>query len=413
MRLRALLGPVRGLRAALLRLLALSLCLQLCALLAPLYLQWVVDEALVSGERRLVEVLGIGAMLLVLLQAGVAAVRSWQGSVLASVLGFQWQGQVFAAPAAPAAALLRAPPSRRRGVTLRRGAESAARADDAVRGIAARWPAGRRHLRLMLAYSVPLACLALLGMAGYAALRSALLPALRAVNAEQIVHAARAQTHLIETVRGVQTVRLGDRATERRNGWLTHLARQFNAELGMRAWQLLSQCRQPGAVRAGARAGRLVRGAGGARCAPDRGHAVRVPWLQGPVHAAPRGTHRSPVRVARAAAPGRAAGRHPAARTRSRTLPARPAPPVRPMPPARPRRGARARRHRTAQCHLPLRRWRTARPRRAEPADSGRAVAGHHRRIGLRQDHAGQTAAGTAPAGCPARSCSAAGRWRG
>ena len=240
-RLRALLGPVRGLRGALARLLALSLCLQLCTLLAPYYVQWVVDEALVSGERPLLAVLGIGAMLLVLLQAGVAAVRSWQGTALATVLGFQWQGQVLQH-------LLRLPLAfferRHLGdVVSRFGAVQALQralttqfVESLLDGLLV-----VTTFVLMLAYSGPLAGLALTGMAAYAGLRAALLPSLRAANAELIAHAARAQTHLIETVRGVQTVRLGDRATERRNGWLTHLARQFNAELGTARLALLSQ----------------------------------------------------------------------------------------------------------------------------------------------------------------------------
>jgi ATP-binding cassette subfamily B protein RaxB len=241
LRLRTLLGPLPGLRGALVRLLALSLCVQLCMLLAPFYVQWVVDEALVSGERRLVMVLGIGAMLLVLLQAGLSAVRSWLGSVLAAGLGFHGQGRVLTQ-------LLRLPLSyferRHLGdVVSRLGAvQSLQRAlttqfvESIIDGLLALTTFG-----LMLAYSPSLAGLALLGVVAYALLRAGLLPALRDANAGQIVHAARAQTHLIESVRGVQTVRLYNRAAERRNGWLVHLARQVNAELGVSRLLLLSQ----------------------------------------------------------------------------------------------------------------------------------------------------------------------------
>lgn len=241
LRLRTLLGPARGLHGALGRLLALSLCMQLCLLLSPFYVQWVVDEALVSGERSLVMVLGIGAMLLVLLQAGVSAVRTWFGSVLAAELGFQGQGRVLTH-------LLRLPLSyferRHLGdVVSRLGAvQSLQRAlttqfvESIIDGLLM-----ATTFALMLAYSPPLAGLALLGVAAYALLRSVLLPGLRDANAVQIAHAARAQTHLLESVRGVQTVRLYDRAAERRNGWLTHLAQQVNAELAVGRMALLSQ----------------------------------------------------------------------------------------------------------------------------------------------------------------------------
>jgi ATP-binding cassette subfamily B protein RaxB len=240
-RMRSLLGPVHGLHRTLLVLLALSLCFQICVVLAPFYVQWVVDEALVSGERSLVTVLAMGAMLLVVLQAGVAAVRSWTGTALVAALGFQGQGRVFQH-------LLQLPLAyferRQLGdIVSRFGAvQSLQRAlttqsvESVIDGLLAATTLG-----LMLAYSLPLAGLAVLSVCAYSLLRAGLLPAQREANAGQIVHAARAQTHLIESVRGVQTVRLHDRAAERRNGWLTHLARQINAELDASRLQLLSQ----------------------------------------------------------------------------------------------------------------------------------------------------------------------------
>jgi len=53
---------------------------------------------------------------------------------------------------------------------------------------------------------------------------------LREATAEQIVHAARQQTHLMESVRGVVSLRLFDRSEVRRFGWMNQLADQFNAE---------------------------------------------------------------------------------------------------------------------------------------------------------------------------------------
>jgi ATP-binding cassette subfamily B protein RaxB len=54
---------------------------------------------------------------------------------------------------------------------------------------------------------------------------------MREATAEQIIHAARQQTHFLESVRGIQSIRLFDRAADRRASWTNALADQFNADL--------------------------------------------------------------------------------------------------------------------------------------------------------------------------------------
>lgn len=53
-------GPVRGLWRSLAQILLLSVALQVFVLLAPFFMQWVVDQALVSADRDLLAVLGLG-----------------------------------------------------------------------------------------------------------------------------------------------------------------------------------------------------------------------------------------------------------------------------------------------------------------------------------------------------------------
>lgn len=90
-----LMGQMVGLRRRLGQILLLGLALQVCALIAPFYLQWVIDEALLAADRDLVTVLGVGFLLLVLLQAAIAAVRSWLTTTLAANLNFQWLGNAL------------------------------------------------------------------------------------------------------------------------------------------------------------------------------------------------------------------------------------------------------------------------------------------------------------------------------
>jgi len=63
--------------------------------LGPFYLQWVVDQVLVSADRELLTVIGLGFGLLVLLQVGTHLLRGWAVVYLSTKLGLQWMGNVF------------------------------------------------------------------------------------------------------------------------------------------------------------------------------------------------------------------------------------------------------------------------------------------------------------------------------
>lgn len=86
-------------------------------------------------------------------------------------------------------------------------------------------------LVMMMLYSVTLSMVACGAVLLYVMLRWSIFSTLRSAKAEQIIHAAKQQTHFLESVRGVQSIRLFGRTEERRSGWMNTLADQFNAEL--------------------------------------------------------------------------------------------------------------------------------------------------------------------------------------
>src|SRR5690606_36367932 len=206
-----------------------GIALQVCALIAPFYLQWTVDEALVSADADLLTVLGLGFGLLVLVQAAIGAVRSWVTTVLSTQLGFQWMGQAFAH-------LMKLPlayfEKRHLGDVVSRfgslqtiqKALTTQLVEAVIDGLLVIATA-----TVMLLYSPSLTAVAAAAVALYAGLRWALYRGLREANAEQIVHAAQQQTHLLESVRGAAGIRLFGREQERRIGWLNRLAEQSNA----------------------------------------------------------------------------------------------------------------------------------------------------------------------------------------
>lgn len=226
-----LMGRVVGMKQGLSQILLLGLALQVCLLLAPFYIQWIVDEALVSADRDLITVLGLGFFGLIIIQTAITAVRSWVTIVLSTSLNFQWFGNAFAH-------LMKLPLSyfanRHSGDIVSRFSSI----QTIQRSMTTQFVEGIIDgvlvigtLAIMVFYSVKLAAIALTAVVLYVLLRWSIFRSLRAATAEQIIHAAKQQTHFLESVRGLQSIRLFGREQERRTGWMNILADQFNADL--------------------------------------------------------------------------------------------------------------------------------------------------------------------------------------
>ncbi len=237
-RLRDLTGPITGLARSLGQVLLLALVLQAFALLAPFYMQWVVDGAVVAADRDLLTVLGIGFLLLAALQVGVAALRSWVVLYLGTTLNLQWLANVFSH-------LLRLPVawfekrhlgdvvSRFGAVTTIQRTLTSSFVEAVIDGLMA-----VATLAMMLVYSPALASIAVAAVAAYAALRAAFYAPLRRASEEHIVHAARQQSHFLETVRGVQSIKLFGRQDERRSRWLNLVVDATNRDLAVQKLSL-------------------------------------------------------------------------------------------------------------------------------------------------------------------------------
>lgn len=229
--LRDLTGPVVGLKRSLAQVLVLALALQAIAIVAPFHMQWVVDGAVVSGDRDLLTVLGLGFLLLTLVQVTLAALRSWIVLYLSTTLNLQWLANVFSH-------LLRLPVSyfekRHLGdVVSRFGAVTAIQrtltssfVEAILDGVMA-----AATLAMMVVYSAALAMVAIGAVVCYGLLRWLFYMPLRRATEEQIVHSAKQQSHFLETVRGVQSIKLFGRQEERRSRWLNLVVDTTNQDL--------------------------------------------------------------------------------------------------------------------------------------------------------------------------------------
>ncbi len=237
--LRQLLGRVTGLRRSLLQIFTLALALEGFMLLAPFFMQWVVDSVLVGLDRDLLVTLGLGFGLLVLITVATGAIRSWAVLHLSTTLNLQWLSNVFAH-------LMRLPVSwfekRHTGDVLSRfGAVQKIQQTLTTSFIEAMLDGVLVvvTLAMMLVYSGTLTAIALGSVAAYAALRWAFFRPLRDATEESIIFEAKRSTHFLESLRGVQSIKLFNRQEDRQARFMNLVVDAMNANIVTRQLDLM------------------------------------------------------------------------------------------------------------------------------------------------------------------------------
>lgn len=230
---RQLTGRMTGLWRSLGLVLALSVALQLFVILAPFFMQWTVDQVLVAADRDLLTVLALGFGLATLLQVTIGALRAWVVTAISAQIGLQWSGNVFAH-------LLKLPMaffekrhlgdvvSRMGSVATMQKTLTTSFVEALVDGLMA-----AATLALMLVYSWKLAVVTLVAVALYVALRVATYGAFRDGSETQLEASARQQTHLLESLRGIQSLKLAGIEAQRRATYGGLMVDTSNAEVGL------------------------------------------------------------------------------------------------------------------------------------------------------------------------------------
>lgn len=230
-RLRELIGRVSGLKRSFGQIIMLALALEVFTLTAPFFMQWVIDNVIVTADYDLLLTLALGFGLLMLMQQAIWLLRAWVLMFTSTTLNVQWRANVFTH-------LLQLPveyfEKRHIGDVVSRfgsietiqrtltGSFLEAILDGVMTSLV---------LAVMFFYSPKLALVALTAMLLYALGRWAWYQPLRNATEEQIIRAAKQQSHFLETVRGVKAIKLFQRQEERRTAWLALLVDQINADL--------------------------------------------------------------------------------------------------------------------------------------------------------------------------------------
>lgn len=237
--LRTLAGSVRGLGRSLAVIFSMALVLELFALLAPLFMQLIVDQVLIDGDYDLLTFLGLSFILLLVLETTVSALRSWSVIRLSTRFNLGWTGNVFQH-------LLRLPQSyfhaRHIGdVVSRFGAIDTIQQTLTTRfvevildGMMATITAGA-----LFFYNPILASITLTSMLIYCLLRFLYFHIYRESNLSQITTRSRQQSSFLEAVRGIQTIRLYNQESGQTSRFLNVTTKALNTSVAVQRLDML------------------------------------------------------------------------------------------------------------------------------------------------------------------------------
>lgn len=231
MRLSQLWTKVVGFKKALASLFILSILLQAFALVSPYYMQWVVDEVLVSQDKPLLIVLAIGFGLLAVINVVTTGIRSWLILRVSSLMNMQMGVNLLHH-------LLRLPMSyfekrhigdlvsRFGSLTQIRERLTTGLVETVVDGIMA-----ISVIIMMLIYSIKLTLVVLAAIAIYAIMRFALYYPLHRATEESIQAQAKEQSNFLENIRGIQTIKLFTCEPQRQGIWQNRYSEVINADI--------------------------------------------------------------------------------------------------------------------------------------------------------------------------------------
>ncbi|MBS3932433.1 MAG: peptidase domain-containing ABC transporter [Sphingomonadales bacterium] len=220
-----------GIKRALLQVLVLTLVLQAFVLASPYYMQLAIDQALPALDNDLLTVLALGFGLFTLINAGAALLRSFVLLVAGTSIGFSLASNI-------ARRLFRLPidwfEKRHTGDILSRFQSIGPIQSMLTTGAVAALVDGIMAiltLALMLWYSPLLACVAIVAFVLYTIVRLVSFSFEREALEAAIITGGKEQSTLIETLRGMTTLRLFGRETLRHALWQSRLTDAVNADV--------------------------------------------------------------------------------------------------------------------------------------------------------------------------------------
>lgn len=223
-----LLGNVSGIKSAFVQLMVLTLALEIFGIISPFYMQWVLDQVLVSADYDLMTLLGCAFIIVVLLQNGISALRTWVTTWFSSLLSVQWSSNICAH-------LLNLPQSwfeeRHMGdIVSRFGSINNIQSTLTTRFIASVFDGVMSIITLgiIVVYSPSLSLIVVGLFLAYTAVRLVAFRPFRQASEDQMIANSQVQSQLIESIRGAQAIMLSNKQNMRVSTYTNELVEATN-----------------------------------------------------------------------------------------------------------------------------------------------------------------------------------------
>ncbi|GAC16173.1 peptidase domain-containing ABC transporter [Aliiglaciecola lipolytica] len=229
---------ITGLKRSLSLILLLSIFIQIFALVQPYYMQTVIDDVILRSDYNLLAVLAFGFGLLLLIDAGTSYVRQMVILNLSSRLNIQMAANVFTH-------LIRLPmdyfSKRHMGDVVSRFGSLQSIRELLTTGLVTIFVDGLMAILIvwvMFLYDIKLTLIVLGVVFLYALLRFLFYKPLKRLTEESIVSTAKENSHFMESVRAIQTIKLFEKETDRQSQWQNKLAEAMNKEIRLQRWHI-------------------------------------------------------------------------------------------------------------------------------------------------------------------------------
>ncbi|MBL4868854.1 MAG: peptidase domain-containing ABC transporter, partial [Pseudomonadales bacterium] len=225
---------IRGLNGTLLQLLVLSSILQLAALASPFYLQIIIDEVIVSYDKQLLSTLAFGFTLVLVINVLLSAFRSYVIMYISSNLSLQMGYNLFQH-------MMKLPleyfQKRHIGDVVSRFSSQESIKEFLTQGVVSSVVdsfMAVTTLIMMFVLAPQLTIVVLAALAIYVFARIALYKPFKTKTEESVVASAKSDSNFMESVRGMQSIKLFGGERHRQNQWVQRYAEVINTDIRIR-----------------------------------------------------------------------------------------------------------------------------------------------------------------------------------
>ncbi|MFP5064767.1 peptidase domain-containing ABC transporter [Acinetobacter pittii] len=238
LKLRDITGELLGFKTTLLYVIGIAIVLELVSLILPFYMQLIVDDVIASKDFNFLLLISIVFIVLYCFKNFVLMIRSWLVMYIGTKWNVQWKNNIVNH-------LVELPVSffekRHVGdITSRLGSVdiiqktiTGSLIESLLDGLIS-----FVLIFILFYYKADLALLIILSAILYALLRFFWFYPFWTANKEEIIYSARQQTYILETIRGIKSIKLFGKENLRSSTWLTLFIDQTNAKIKTQKYEV-------------------------------------------------------------------------------------------------------------------------------------------------------------------------------